>query len=223
MPMTRLRNLPPAEVKKFIWIFYAVGLIGMGIPFTRDLFMAIIPVNFLMAFIVLFITDKSDLKKIIPYAVAVFVLTFVVEAVGVNSGKIFGAYTYGQSLGPTLFDTPIVIGWNWLMLLYCATIISSKFTRNSYFISFLVAVLMVVYDFFLERPAGYLDMWNWDNGYVPMQNFLAWFGISWVLAGILQWIKPKLHNPVADTLFGVQLLFFFLLNVIFYFEHYIAA
>ena len=104
--MTSLRNLPPAEVKKFIWIFYAVGLLGMGIPFTRPVFQALIPVNLLVAFLVLLITDKSDIRRIVPYAVVVFVLTFLIEAVGVNTGKIFGDYTYGWALGPEFF-TPL--------------------------------------------------------------------------------------------------------------------
>lgn len=221
--MTRLRNLPPAEVKKFIWIFYAVGLIGMGIPFTRSFFQALIPVNLLVAFIVLFITDQSEMKKLIPYSIAVFVITFAVEAIGVNTGHIFGSYTYGWALGPRLFETPVVIGWNWLMLLYCTTLIAGTLTRNRYFISFLSAVLMVVYDFFLERPAGFLDMWTWEQDVVPMQNYLSWFILSWILSGALQIMRIRLVNPVASTMFGVQVLFFFLLNVIFYFERVVAG
>lgn len=221
--MTKLRNLPPAEVKKFIWIFYAVGLFGLGIPWTREIFITLIPANFLVAFVVLLITDKSDLKVLIPFSIAVFIISFAIEAIGVNTGMIFGDYQYGKSLGLRIFETPAVIGWNWLMLIYCTTLVAGQFTRNRYFISFLVAVLMVVYDFILERPAGYLDMWNWDRGLIPMQNFLAWFGISWIFAGVFQLLRPKLVNPVAATLFGVQLLFFFLLNIIFYFEKIILA
>lgn len=217
--MTRLRNLPPSEIRKFIWIFYAVGILGIGIPFTREFFKALIPVNFMIAFGILLITDKSDMRKLIPYSILVFVGTFVVEAVGVNTGHIFGDYVYGKSLGPKLFNTPIVIGWNWLMLLYCGTIIVSGLTKNRYFISFLTAALMVVYDFILERPAGYMDMWVWDNGFIPIQNFLAWFGISWILAGVMQLFRIRLSNPVAPTLFGVQMLFFVFLNVVFYFEN----
>ena len=198
-------------------------MLGMGIPYTREIFKALIPVNFLVAFLVLLITDRSDLRKLIPFSIIVFVLTFVIEAIGVESGKIFGDYTYGWSLGPKISETPLIIGWNWLMLLYCATIISGKFTDNRYFISFMTAVLMVVYDFFLERPAGYLDMWTWSGEFVPMQNFLAWFIISWILSGALQLLKPKMVNPVAPTMFGVHMLFFFLLNAIFYVENMIAG
>lgn len=221
--MTRLRNLPPAEVKKFIWIFYAIGLLGMGIPFSREIFQALIPVNLLVAFLVLLITDRSDLKKIIPYSVIVFGIAYAIEAIGVNSGKIFGDYTYGWALGPRLFDTPLVIGWNWLMLLYISTISVSTFTKDRYVISFLVAVLMVAYDFLLERPAGYLEMWTWSGDVIPLQNYLAWFIISWIFSGALQLMKPRLVNPVASTMLGVQMLFFLLLNVIFYFEKVIAG
>ena len=109
------------------------------------------------------------------------------------------------------------------MLLYLSTIVVSSLTKDRYFISFLTAVIMVVYDFLLERPAGYLDMWTWEQAYIPMQNYLAWFIISWIFSGALQLVKPRLENPVAGTMLGVQMLFFLLLNVIFYFEKVILG
>lgn len=216
--MTRLRNLSAEEVRKFIWVFYSVGIIGIGIPWSRNFFTCLIPLNFLVAFVVLIITDRSDLKRLLPFAVAVFVLGFIIEAFGVNTGIIFGDYSYGKSLGPKLFGTPVIIGWNWLMLVYCTTRIASGMTANRYFISFLATVLMVIYDMALESPAGILDMWNWDWSNVPMQNFLAWFIIAWIFNGALQIRRIKIENQVAGTLYTAQLLFFLFLNLVFYVE-----
>jgi len=216
--MTRLRNLSAEEVRRFIWIFYSVGIIGLGMPWTRTFFTCLIPLNFLVAFVILIITDRSDLKKLLPFAVAVFILGYAIEAFGVNTGIIFGDYSYGKSLGPKLFGTPVIIGWNWLMLVYCTTRIASGMTSNRYFISFLATVLMVIYDMALESPAGILDMWNWDWSHVPMQNFLAWFIIAWIFNGALQIHKIKIENQVAGTLFAAQLLFFLFLNLVFYVE-----
>ena len=217
--MPKLTNIQNSKIIKSIWLFYAVGLLGFGFSFSRDLFTTLIPVNFAFAFLVLLITDNSDLKKFIPYAIVAFSVMFIIEAISVRTGVIFGVFSFGKSLGPKIFDTPLMIGWNWLMILYCATILARSYTRNRYFVSFLVAVIMVVYDFVLERPAGYLDMWSWSGKFIPMQNFLAWFGISWLLSGSLQLLSPRIKNPVATTLIGVQILFFFLLSIIFYVEN----
>ena len=216
--MTRLRNISTDQIKKFIWIFYAIGIIGFGIPWTRTFFTYLVPVNLLISFVVLLITDKSDQKLLIPFAVLVFVFAFAIEAVGTNTGYIFGDFTFGKSLGPKVFGTPIIIGFNWLMLVYCTSIIVSDYTKNRYFISFLATVLIVVFDMVLEGPAGIMDMWNWDWAHVPMRNFLTWFIIAWVLNGALQLRKIKLVNPVAGTLFSAQFVCFLFLNLIFFIE-----
>jgi len=217
--MAKLRDTKISSSKRAIWLFFLIGLIGIAIPWSREFFMALLPLSYLFSLMILLIMDRSELKKVIPFFVVAFCVIFLVEAFAISSGKIFGEFAFGKSLGPKLLETPLLIGVNWLILLYCATIIASGFTKNRYFISFLVAVLMVIFDFILERPAGYLDMWEWSGKFIPMQNFLAWFGISWVMGGALQLLKPKMENKVAGTLFGAQMLLFFLLNIIFYFEN----
>jgi len=217
--MAKLGNTKTSTIKKSIWIFFGLGLIGIAIPWSREFFITLLPVSYLFSLMVLLIMDRSDLKKVIPFFVIVFCAIFFVEVVGVKTGKIFGEFAFGASMGPKILETPLLIGANWLILLYCATIIASGYTKNRYFVSFLVAVLMVVFNFILEKPAGYLDMWEWTGKYIPMQNFLAWFGISWVLGGSLQLLKPKMENSVAASLFGAQMLLFFLLNIVFYIEN----
>ena len=216
--MTKLRNISTDQIKKFVWIFYSALIIGLGIPWSRTFFTYLIPFVFLVAFVVLFVTDRSDQKVFIPYAVLIFFLGLLVEIVGVNTGIIFGDFSFGKTLGIKLLGTPLIIGGIWLMLVYCSTVIVSSLTSNTYFISFLATVLMVVFDMVMEGPAGILDMWNWDWANIPMQNFLAWFIISWILNGILQFRKIKLHNPLAGTVFAAQFVFFLFLNLVFFFE-----
>ncbi len=220
--MTRLKNISTEQIKKFIWIFYSVGIIGLGLPWTRVFFTYLIPLNFLVAFVVIIIADRSDQKVLLPFAVVLFMLGFLVEVIGVNTGLIFGDFFFGKTLGPKIFGTPILIGWNWLMLVYCTTIIVSQVTSHRYFVSFLATVLMVVFDMVLENPAGIMGMWNWDWAHVPMQNYLAWFIISWIFNGALQLRRIKLVNPVAGTLFAAQFVLFLFLNLVFFLEQTLA-
>ena len=104
------------------------------------------------------------------------------------------------------------------MLAYCSNIIVSKYTDNRYFISFLATVLMVVFDMVLEGPAGMLDLWAWTWTNVPLQNFMAWFFVSWIINGAIQLRNPRLDNPVAGSLYAAHFSFFLCLHIIFFIE-----
>lgn len=216
--MTRLKNISESQLKKFIWIFYAIGLLGFGLPFTRTFFIYLMPVNILISFVVLLISDRSDQKNLLPLALGIFVFGYIVGLIWVNVNFPFGDFTFGKSLGPRLFGTPLLVGWKWLMLAYCSNIIVSKFTENRYFISFLATILMVVFDMVLEGPAGVLDLWSWSSANVPLENFLSWFFVSWIINGAIQLRNTRLENQVAGSLFSAHFSFFLCLNVVFFIE-----
>jgi len=201
-------NLAP-----YLVIFYTVGVAGMIIPQTRELFKALVPLNLLMnVFLLLIYHGKID-PRFAWKALVIYSAGFVVELAGVNTGLIFGSYEYGPTLGPHLFHTPLMIGVNWFMLVYASLVITSKFIDHRYFRILIAAVLMVVYDFALEPSAIDLDMWDW-GGAVPMQNYVAWLVISFVLI----WFADRSGlvnkgNKIAAPLFFVQMGFFILLDL----------
>ena len=47
-----------------------------------------------------------------------------------------------------------------------------------------VALLMVGFDLLLEPAAVKLNYWVWVKDYIPVQNYLAWFGLSFVFTAI---------------------------------------
>lgn len=201
-------NLAP-----WLVIFYSVGVAGMIIPQTRELFKAMVPLNLLLNVLLLLIYHGRLNPGFAWKALVIYSAGFIVEIAGVNTGLIFGSYEYGPTLGPQLFHTPLIIGVNWLMLVYASLVITSRFFEQRYFRVLVAAVLMVVYDFALEPAAIDLDMWDW-GGPVPMQNYIAWLVISFVLiwfADRTGFVNRK--NKIAAPLFFVQLGFFILLDI----------
>jgi len=201
------------DLAPWLVIFYSVGVAGMIIPQTRELFKALVPLNLLMNVALLLIYHGRLDLRFAWKALVIYSAGYLVELAGVNTGLIFGSYAYGQTLGVKIFHTPLMIGINWLMLVYASLVISSRFIDNRYFRVLVAAVLMVVYDFALEPAAIDLDMWDW-GGAVPMQNYLAWLVISLVLV----WFADRTglvnrKNKIAAPLFFVQLGFFILLDV----------
>lgn len=107
-----------------LWV-YGVGLAGMLLPFSREIFITITPLNLIFAALFLFY-GRWPARRVLLTGLAVFVASFLVEAAGVNTGKIFGYYSYGSALGPKLWNTPVIIGLNWFVLIYCTNVISRQ-------------------------------------------------------------------------------------------------
>jgi len=205
----RSRNLVPVLI-----IYYAAGVAGLIIPATRELFLILTPVSLLLTFILLYLFHERFDTRFWMTSAAIFLAGFLVEMAGVETGWIFGDYEYGGTLGPGPLGTPLMIGINWLMLVYCSSHIAGRFVEPLYFRAVVAAALMVVYDFALEPAAMRLDMWNWESGIVPLQNYIAWFIVAFFLnylAGQMRFTAGK--NKLATPLFFIQLVFFIVLDI----------
>lgn len=215
----------PDTTKVLLWV-YGVGLTGMLLPFTRELFILITPLNLIFAAGFLFWRNKPEARVMVA-GLIIIITSFLIEAAGVNSGKIFGTYSYGRALGPSVMNTPLIIGLNWFVLIYCTNAIARQLWglirhgstgRKTIFAEAVLIVitgssLMVLYDLLLEPAATNLDMWSWAGGRIPMRNFIAWFVISVVYHSLYRmWGEDKLNNR-ALPLFAVQLVFFGVIDI----------
>lgn len=145
--------------------------------------------------------------------VVVGVIGWLVEAVGTNTGVIFGGYTYGPSLGPKIFGTPFAMLVNWMISVYLITMVLRSKIINVWRIAFAGAFLMVIYDILLEPVAVRLEMWSWDTSTPPLQNYIAWYVVSFPLIMLLSRHVKKSQNPLVLVVFISQLVFFGLLNL----------
>lgn len=203
--------LPIGEVRKFVLIFYSVGIMGFLIPWTHDVFLAIIPYALLLSSYLLGIYHNSFSGKDVVVFSAIALLGFMVEVAGVKTGAIFGNYVYGDALGPKVLDTPLLISINWLFLTYAAYSISQRVSERWYVQVLLTPTLMLLYDLVLEQIAPLMDMWSWENSVVPFKNYLAWWVIGLVFTFSLRFFRVEVKNPLALILFFTQFLFFVIL------------
>lgn len=144
-----------------------------------------------------------------------FLIGLFSEILGVQTGLVFGEYSYGKVLGPKILGTPLVIGVNWLMLVYCSSVsINYLLQKDSPFIkALLAAAAMVALDFLIEPVAIKYGFWSWGGEEIPLQNYLAWFAIALVLCFLFQKMIGKKKNKVALALFIMQFLFFLILGI----------
>lgn len=132
---------------------------------------------------------------------------------GVKTGIIFGNYKYGGGLGLKIMETPLMIGVNWIMLVYCTKVISDIVPVKKNFRPVFASVLMVIYDVILEQMAPLLDMWSWKNDVVPFQNYFAWFILSLLFHVALFKVNIRFTNKLAFPVFIIQALFFVILLI----------
>lgn len=205
----------PQEIRRFLVWFYIIGIAGMVIPATSALFMKLTPLALLMNFGLLLIhhENKFSTKTILIFSL-ILLSGFFIEILGVQTGIIFGEYTYGKGLGWKLWDTPLIIGLNWLLLVYTTATITQKIKIHNIIRIALGAGMMLVYDLIMEQVAPRMDMWSWKNGIIPIENYIAWFVIASLFHTLIQFTGIKIRNKLSETVLIAQFVFFVILFIL---------
>lgn len=177
-----------------LYLFLIFGFLGITLPPENisNLFLACTPLVMLVTAWYL-IEGSFKNKGLIRYLRFVVIVSFVIEALGVALGLFFGSYVYGSRLGPTLFGTPLIIGVNWfIVMLGVGSFLYEKVNNHNVTIQALKgAILAVLFDFVLEPFAIMLDFWSWEQGSVPIHNYVGWFVLSFFLLYFLFKAKDR--------------------------------
>jgi bisanhydrobacterioruberin hydratase len=198
-----------------IWIIgvlHLVGIAGMLSPF-QEYFRLLTPFNLITCALLLWINHREKGKEIAFFSTLVFILGYLVEFIGVKTGLVFGDYQYGATLGPKLFGVPVIIGLNWLLVMYCVASLTDTLKISVVTKVILASLLAVAIDWLIEPVAMHYDFWNWKNGVVPFQNYVGWFITSVVMQSAYHLFKVKAENRLALTYYFIQLFFFLVLNL----------
>ena len=177
-------------------------LFKLNIPFSVD---------FLIGFVLslfIFVCWHSLQTKGVKRSLLIFSLSFLIafcsEAMGVNFGLIFGSYHYTPMLGISLFGVPLLAALAWEPILYAAFSITdilapSLGKPNSSLLQRLPACIWMAgigalattaWDMMIDPIAVSEGWWVWHQGGdympyvangVPIQNFLGWLGVSFVI------------------------------------------
>lgn len=196
----------------FVILFHLVGFLGFLSPYAT-LFKLLVPFHLLFMFGLLLWSHGEKNRSFMLVVGLLYVLGFLVELLGVHTGQIFGSYHYGATLGLKVAQIPLLIGLNWVLLIYSAGVAVNYLpTANLTLKAALAAALLVLLDFFIEPVAIRFDYWSWMGNAIPLQNYIAWFGFSFLCLIVFYRASFSKKNPVAMVLLLVQFLFFIGLN-----------
>ncbi len=206
---------PLALYAALLFCLYLVGTIGHLVPASRALMAFLTP-----AF--LFLTGAGALILALPkakpwiflfWAVFSFLVTFGLEALGVATGAVFGAYHYGSVLGFHILAVPPVIGFNWVLVILAFADIAVRLPGGRWYGPFLAASAATGFDWVMEPAAIGLGYWTWAGGDIPLQNYLAWFLIALAASAAYSLLNLRARRPTAALLTGIQLVFFLILRL----------
>lgn len=80
--------------------------------------------------------------------------------------------------------------------------------RNPLYAIVLPSAFMIGYDIVMEQVAPRMDMWSWEGGIIPLQNYIVWGVLSLLFHALRYVMKIPIRNRMAGFLFVVQVLFF---------------
>jgi putative membrane protein len=209
-------------------LFHFSGAVGMLLTPFRQWFIDMSALNLLLMSILVISTQVDKSWSFFLFAALTFLVGMTVEMIGVNTGLLFGNYSYGDTLGRKINGVPLLIGVNWFVVIlttgYTTYYVEQWLwkramqttTMPSYvkYISFVfdAAFITVFFDWLLEPVATRLGYWHWEAGKIPFYNYLCWFIISAFLLTIFTIAPFKKDNIFAVHLLIIQMLFFLFLN-----------
>ena len=210
-------------------LFHTIGVVGI-VLFQSSLIVECTSVNLLLSFVLLFWAMPEKNMRFIFFTLAAFFVGLFIEILGVNTGLVFGDYSYGTVLGPQLYGVPLLIGLNWFIIVCCCgcfihqlmeklikklptEVASPSKWMNTLTIIIDGATLMVAFDWLMEPVALKLGFWKWHgNGDIPFYNYTSWFFVSIVLMALFQFCKFNKRSAFAANLLLIQAMFFLLIR-----------
>lgn len=211
--------------------FHLIGLLGILASSNKSFFIAATPYNLLLSLLLIIWTQKNKNYFFYGFLLLAVSLGIIAEIVGVNTGILFGDYSYGSVLGLKIKQVPVIIGVNWFILIYCCGIgihtllmkaiakiaeQSGKPPLTLKALSVIIdgATIAVFFDWVMEPVAVDLGFWKWDTGEIPFYNYLCWFIVSLILLTLFHFSKFNKQNKFAINLLLIQFMFFLLLRTL---------
>ena len=192
--------------------FYISGIVGILTKNQTIDFLSLTPLNLLVNATLLLLNHQKGTNKQWLVFLIIAVIGYFIEVIGVTTGVIFGDYFYKTTLGWKLFETPLIIGVNWMLLTYGVVYTIGIKIKNTIGIALASAFVLVALDILIEPVAIKYDFWTWKQAIVPFKNYIAWFFISFILCYIVAHYKSVSKNNFAPYLLVMQFIFFGIFN-----------
>ncbi len=183
------------------YIFLALGILGALGNFFGNISQKnsiIISGLFLigMCAIASFELARKNSKKNILSVLGVGSILFILEALGAQTGIIYGDFIYHEYIPLQLFGTPLAMLGIWGFLVYeWYQLFFRQKINNALLVIILTAIGIVSFDLVIDPGAAHLGLWYWvEKGPwfgIPISNFIGWFIMSSIGGSLLLYLYKK--------------------------------
>lgn len=163
------------------------------------------------AFSLLHAASRLGWPRALVFLTVCAVVSWCFEAVGVETGLVYGAYHYSDRLGTKLGGVPIIIPLAWFMMVYASWVVScvllqgvgdpASGTRTAARI-IVAAMAMTAWDTVMDPGMARAGIWTWEHGGayfgVPIRNYAGWLATTVTVYAVTELIWRRLgKHPVA--------------------------
>ncbi len=128
-----------------------------------------------------------------------------IEAIGTATGLPFGAYSYGDRLGPALGDVPWLIPLAWAMMGYPVYLVAARACRTTPGRVVLAAALLATWDLFLDPQMVSEGHWRFSDPSpalpgvpgIPLSNFAGWAISALIVMVLIEFVAGPPPRPVV--------------------------
>jgi putative membrane protein len=136
---------------------------------------------------------------------------FLIELIGLKTGWPFGTYEYDPTLGPQLFDVPLVVPFAWAMIAHPILCAARRVAGNWVFLY--GGFGLMAYDLFLDPQMVTAGRWEWEvtgshvpfTPEVPLSNAFGWLLSGMALIAILHLVLPRDRRKVSASFLTIDI------------------
>lgn len=212
--LSTYRWLQPNHIPVFIiWLFHISALIGSTVFGKLSWFITKTPFNLLLCFGLLVWIFPLRKKKTRLLFGALFACGMLAEITGVQTGLLFGTYSYGSNLGPKILGVPWTIGINWALLTFITGCLTAKWCSSRIMRITSGAALMLLLDLLLEGIAPAFDFWEFSGGTAPLYNYICWAALATLMQMGYHGLQTQGNYTFSLHLYLAQVSFFLVFNL----------
>lgn len=191
-----------------VWLFHVSAVAGIIITGETTWFIPKTPLNLFACFLLLvWVYPISRPKEILTF-LSFFLAGMTAEIIGVQTGILFGDYSYGDNLGWKILGVPVTIGINWALLTFITGTMAGRWLPGLWSRVITGVGLMLLLDLLLEGVAPGFDFWEFQGGVAPLYNYICWGILALVMQFSFHYLKIKGNFAYSWNLYLVQFLFF---------------
>ena len=109
---------------------------------------------------------------------------------------------------------PLMIGVNWAMLVMAVSLSLRNRPLGIWAKAAVGATILLLMDILIEPVAIENDFWTWENGGVPLTNYIGWWVVSFALLLLQLQFLPQSERTIGTLLLIILGLFFLALNIL---------